>query len=223
MAEGPIRIQLRQQAEAAAATKAAAAKEAAPQDALTAEVRDRYGPPPAEVERHADWETFSRLRRGRLVLLTTRAADGEHRSLTRDFPDTAVRFDTTTPDLFFGSEASVVQEGGRYRVRAEAGGVRVDLAVGGDNGTHIELVAPGPVVASADTRRLGQVIRNLNSVSTGAGAGKPRKCPCARCTVGSLPAHECAGPGPKRSARPLEGAPFHPAGGRWFGGVAAGA
>ena len=34
---------LRQQAEAAAATKAAAAKEAAPQDALTAEVRATYG------------------------------------------------------------------------------------------------------------------------------------------------------------------------------------
>ena len=34
---------LRQQAEAAAATKAAAAKETAPQDALTAEVRATYG------------------------------------------------------------------------------------------------------------------------------------------------------------------------------------
>lgn len=32
----------------------------------------------AEVQRHADWETFSRLRRGRLVLLTTRASTPYH-------------------------------------------------------------------------------------------------------------------------------------------------
>lgn len=66
---------------------------------------------------------------GGQVLLTTRAADGEHRSRTRNFPDTVVRFDTTTPDLFFGSEAYVVQENGVYRVRAEAGGVSVDLRI----------------------------------------------------------------------------------------------
>src|SRR3546814_16676980 len=32
----------------------------------------------AEVQRHADWEAFSRVRRGRLVLLTTRASTPYH-------------------------------------------------------------------------------------------------------------------------------------------------
>lgn len=66
---------------------------------------------------------------GGRVLLTVREASGEHRSLTRDFPDSAVRFDTTSPDLRFGEEARVTQEDGVYRVRAAAGGGRVELDI----------------------------------------------------------------------------------------------
>ncbi len=66
---------------------------------------------------------------GGQVLMTIRDADGVHRSLSRDFPDREVRFDTTTPDLSFGGEAFVEQEGGVYRVRAAAGGASVDLLV----------------------------------------------------------------------------------------------
>jgi hypothetical protein len=66
---------------------------------------------------------------GGRVLLTVREPSGAHRSLTRDFPDRAVRFDTTAPDLRFGDEAWVTQEDGVYRVRAAAGGARVDLEI----------------------------------------------------------------------------------------------
>ena len=66
---------------------------------------------------------------GGRVLMTVRDADGAHRSLTRDFADTEVRFDTTTPALSFGGEAFVEQEDGVYRVRAAAGGASVDLRV----------------------------------------------------------------------------------------------
>jgi hypothetical protein len=64
---------------------------------------------------------------GGRVLLTVREADGRHRSLTRDFADREVRFDTASPDLRFGDEASVRLEGERYRVVAAAGNTRVDL------------------------------------------------------------------------------------------------
>jgi len=66
---------------------------------------------------------------GGQVLLTIRDADGTHRSLTRDFPDREVRFDTASPDLSFGDGAVVEQAGGVYRVRAGAGGARVDLRI----------------------------------------------------------------------------------------------
>jgi hypothetical protein len=66
---------------------------------------------------------------GGRVLITVREPGGAHRSLTRDLRDTEVRFDTASPDLSFGGGAFVRQEDGNYRVRADAGGVRVDLAV----------------------------------------------------------------------------------------------
>ena len=64
---------------------------------------------------------------GGRVLLTVREADGTHRSLTRDFADTAVRFDTASPDLRFGQDAWVRLDGGVYHVVAGAGDARVDL------------------------------------------------------------------------------------------------
>ncbi len=66
---------------------------------------------------------------GGRVLLTVRSPDGGHRSLTRDYRDTAVRFDTTSPDLRFGTDARVTMEDGVYRVVAGAGDARVDLRV----------------------------------------------------------------------------------------------
>lgn len=66
---------------------------------------------------------------GGRILLTVREPDGTHRSLTRDLPGSEVRFDTASPDLRFGSRASVTVEGGVYRVRADAGGESLDLRV----------------------------------------------------------------------------------------------
>jgi hypothetical protein len=66
---------------------------------------------------------------GGRVLLTIREPNGEHRSLTRDLPGERVRFGTDSPDLQFGDSASVSLEGDGYRVRASAGGARVDLRV----------------------------------------------------------------------------------------------
>ena len=63
------------------------------------------------------------------VLLTVRAPDGTHRSLTRRFPDTQVRFDTLSPDLRLGNDARVLLEGDTYRVQAVVDGARVDLRV----------------------------------------------------------------------------------------------
>jgi hypothetical protein len=64
---------------------------------------------------------------GGRVLLTIREPGGAHRSLTRDFPGAGVRFDTASPDLRFGSEASVRLEGESYHVVAGAGDARLDL------------------------------------------------------------------------------------------------
>lgn len=70
---------------------------------------------------------------GGRVLTTVREPDGAHRSLTRDVPGEAVRFDTLSPDLRFGAgadSASVrLTEDGDYRVRAAAEGASVDLLV----------------------------------------------------------------------------------------------
>lgn len=66
---------------------------------------------------------------GGRVLLTVREPDGTHRSLTRDFADAAVRWDTASPDLRFGDSAHVLLEGDAYRVRAAAGDARLELRV----------------------------------------------------------------------------------------------
>jgi len=63
------------------------------------------------------------------VLLTVREPGGEHRSLTRRVPDTAVRMDTLSPDLLLGGAGSVRLDGATYVVHATAGGARVDLRV----------------------------------------------------------------------------------------------
>jgi hypothetical protein len=64
---------------------------------------------------------------GGRTLLTIREGDGRHRSLTRDYPDPRVRFDTLSPDLRFSDEARVLLEGDVYHVVATAGDSRVDL------------------------------------------------------------------------------------------------
>jgi hypothetical protein len=66
---------------------------------------------------------------GGQILLTVRERDGSHRSLTRNLTDREVVFDTASPDLRFGDRAGVSMRGGVYAVRADAGGVRVDLRV----------------------------------------------------------------------------------------------
>jgi hypothetical protein len=66
---------------------------------------------------------------GGRILLTVRDPDGRHRAYHRDMPGADVRFDTASPDLRFGDRAFVTQANGVYRVRADAGGVRVDLTV----------------------------------------------------------------------------------------------
>jgi hypothetical protein len=63
------------------------------------------------------------------VLITVREPGGTHRSLERDVTGDQVRFDTASPDLSFGGGAFVRFEGDAYRVRGDAGGVRVDLRV----------------------------------------------------------------------------------------------
>lgn len=66
---------------------------------------------------------------GGRILLTVREADGTHRSLTRDVDGARVRFDTTSPDVSLGDGAFVRLADGRYAVRADAGGMSVDLRV----------------------------------------------------------------------------------------------
>jgi hypothetical protein len=66
---------------------------------------------------------------GGRLLLTTRGADGAHRSVTRDFAGASVAFDTTSPDLRFGTESYVRLEGADYRVVAELPGERLDLRI----------------------------------------------------------------------------------------------
>ncbi|CAN5853945.1 hypothetical protein BH23GEM6_BH23GEM6_23740 [soil metagenome] len=66
---------------------------------------------------------------GGQVLLTIRDADGTHRSLTRGFVDTRVRFDTLSPDLRFGDQTQVLLREGQYLVKAAAGDSRVELTV----------------------------------------------------------------------------------------------
>lgn len=66
---------------------------------------------------------------GGRILLTIREADGTHRSLTRDFPAAAVRFDTASPNLHFGDNAYVRLEGDTYRVVAPVEGATVDLSI----------------------------------------------------------------------------------------------
>jgi hypothetical protein len=57
------------------------------------------------------------------------AAEGTHRSLTRDFTAGQVRFDTASPNLQFGVGSFVRLENGEYRVVAEVDGASVDLQI----------------------------------------------------------------------------------------------
>ena len=66
---------------------------------------------------------------GGRILLTIREPDGTHRSLTRDFPASAVRFDTASPDLRFGEESWVRLNDGIYEVAAELPGAEINLRV----------------------------------------------------------------------------------------------
>ncbi|MDB4947483.1 MAG: hypothetical protein JWM27_132 [Gemmatimonadetes bacterium] len=66
---------------------------------------------------------------GGRILLTVRDPDGRHRAYHRNLSAAEVSFDTASADVRFGERAGVRVEGGMYRVKADAGGVRVDLAV----------------------------------------------------------------------------------------------
>jgi hypothetical protein len=67
---------------------------------------------------------------GGRILLTVREPDGAHRSLVRDFRAREVRFDTTSPDLGFGTDSYVRLEGDRYRVVARGvEGASIDVMV----------------------------------------------------------------------------------------------
>jgi hypothetical protein len=67
---------------------------------------------------------------GGRILITTRDADGSHRSRARNLPGQAIRYDTLSPELAFGSDAGVsLEPDGGYRVRADAEGARIDLRV----------------------------------------------------------------------------------------------
>src|SRR3546814_128983 len=74
----------------------------------------------AEVQRHADWEAFSRVRRGRLVLLTTRASTPYHQVTYR--PDDI---------LLLGKESAGapdhVHETADLRVRIQIGRAHSEL------------------------------------------------------------------------------------------------
>jgi hypothetical protein len=66
---------------------------------------------------------------GGRVLLTVRGRDGGHRSLERTIDGASVRFDTLAPDLRLDGRGFVALDDSVYLLRAEAGGVRVDLRV----------------------------------------------------------------------------------------------
>jgi hypothetical protein len=123
---------------------------AAPSAAELLREMDRFHLPPVRDSTWAEWHYFNVVldeerwvyvtlmvagevgvpgRWGGRILLTVRDAGGAHRSLTRDLAGDEVRFDTASPDLRFGERAFVRLEDSVYRVRADAGGVRVDLAV----------------------------------------------------------------------------------------------
>ncbi|HEU0016392.1 MAG TPA: hypothetical protein VFQ45_22120 [Longimicrobium sp.] len=122
----------------------------APTEAERLREIDRFHLPPVRDSTWAEWHYFNLVlderrwmyvtlmvagevgvpgRWGGRILVTVREPDGAHRSLTRDLPGEEVRFDTTSPDLRFGARAFVRLEGDAYRVRADAGNVRVDLRV----------------------------------------------------------------------------------------------
>jgi hypothetical protein len=66
---------------------------------------------------------------GGRILLTIREADGSHRSITRDFPHGEVLFDTTSPDLRFGTDSGVVLRGSTYHVVARVPGASIDMTL----------------------------------------------------------------------------------------------
>lgn len=66
---------------------------------------------------------------GGRLLVTLRDADGTHRSISRDFEESAVRFDTTSADVTFEGGGSVVQRDGAYRLLGSADGVELDLTI----------------------------------------------------------------------------------------------
>ncbi|HEX6068378.1 MAG TPA: hypothetical protein VFZ18_01100, partial [Longimicrobiaceae bacterium] len=66
---------------------------------------------------------------GGQLILTVRSRDGAHRTLRRDVPDDAVRFDTVGADVSLGPAGTVRQEDGRYRLRAAVEGAEIDLTV----------------------------------------------------------------------------------------------
>jgi hypothetical protein len=74
---------------------------------------------------------------GGQLLLTVREPEG-HRAVTRSWPAAEVAFDTASPDLRFGVDASVtVTDEGRYRVTAEAEGHRLDFELAPSPGRYL--------------------------------------------------------------------------------------
>jgi hypothetical protein len=101
---------------------------------------------------------------GGRVLMTLRDGSTGHRSVTSDLPDTAVRFDTLSPDLRIGDRSAVLLRDGVYLVTASAGDLRVELEVTPTPGRYFppaelggsELVS-GYVVPALHARASGTV------------------------------------------------------------------
>src|SRR3546814_17095292 len=91
----------------------------------------------AEVQRHADWEAFSRVRRGRLVLPTTRASTPYHQVTYR--PDDFLLLDKES-----AGEPAHVHETADLRVRIppRSGFRSLNVAVAAGHGLAEELRQP---------------------------------------------------------------------------------
>ncbi|MQA89631.1 MAG: hypothetical protein GEU90_05285 [Gemmatimonas sp.] len=66
---------------------------------------------------------------GGQLLLTSRSADGVHRSYTHNFPDTTIEFDTARAGLVLSPGISVSQTGGAYTLTGSIEGAELELRI----------------------------------------------------------------------------------------------